>query len=190
MLNSVVVFADVLGFSREMKSAYEKGNPQGLLERFSEAIESSYRGLQDTYESSNYPKPCMSWDFKAFTDNVVIGYPIRRDGEHEMLWIFDRLAVFQLMMIEKGFFVRGGVAVGEHFMDSNIVFGSALIEAHEVESKLARDPRIVLGESAVRNFRHQVCLGRKLPQLFLRSVFAGVRVENRLRTIANDSSTN
>jgi hypothetical protein len=95
-------------------------------------------------------------DFKAFTDNVVIGFPVRDDGEHEMRRIFGILAIFQLMMIQKGFFVRGGVALGEHYMDSNIVFGAALIEAHEIESKLARDPRIVLGPSAVPNFRHHL----------------------------------
>lgn len=153
LLNSLVVFADVLGFSSEMKAAYEQGTPQTLLNRFSEAIESAYHGLQDNFESSDYPKPCKSWDFKAFTDNVVIGFPIRDDGEHEMLWMLEQLAVFQLMMIQKGFFVRGGVSVGEHYMNSNMVFGSALIEAHEVESKFSRDPRIVLGSSAVRNFR-------------------------------------
>jgi hypothetical protein len=139
-----------------MKAAYVKGTAKTLLDRFSEAIESAYRGLQDNFESSNYQKPCKSWDFKAFTDNVVIGFPIADDGEHEMLRIFELLAIFQLMMIQKGFFVRGGVAVGEHYMDSNIVFGDALIEAHEVEVKLARDPRIVLGRTAVKNLRHHL----------------------------------
>jgi hypothetical protein len=156
LLNSLVVFADVLGFSNEMKAAYEKGTPQSLLDRFSEAIESSYLGLQDTFESPDYPRPTKSWDFKAFTDNIVIGFPIAIDGEHEMLSILERLAVFQLTMIQKSFFIRGGVAVGEHYMDSNIVFGGALIEAYEAESELAREPRIVLAASAVSNFRRHL----------------------------------
>ncbi len=59
-----------------------------------------------------------------------------------------RLGEFQLQMTLSGFFVRGAVAIGEIYMDDDIVFGPALIEAHKAEQKKARDPRIILTESA------------------------------------------
>lgn len=47
-------------------------------------------------------------------------------------------------MVNRGFFVRGGIAIGELYIDEDIVFGDALLEAHRIESEVARDPRIVL----------------------------------------------
>jgi hypothetical protein len=39
------------------------------------------------------------------------------------------------------------MAVGELYMDDEIVFGDGLLKAYNVESSLARDPRIALSES-------------------------------------------
>lgn len=43
-----------------------------------------------------------------------------------------KIAAYQCTLLEHGFFVRGGIAIGEHYMDRDIVFGSALIEAHSL----------------------------------------------------------
>lgn len=156
-LESVVVFVDVLGFIDAMKNAYRSGEPINLLNNLREAVDSSYFSLQDKveYPASVIEKHFRLWEFKAFTDNIVIGFPIKLDSEVEMATIFERLAVFQLSMIKYGFFIRGAIAVGEHYMDSDIVFGNALIEAYEAERNLALEPRIVLSRSAVKYFnRH------------------------------------
>ena len=52
-------------------------------------------------------------------------------------------------MTTAGFFVRGGVSIGQLYMDENIVFGPALIDAYAAEQSHARDPRIVLTPAAV-----------------------------------------
>ena len=85
---------------------------------------------------------------KAFSDNIVIGWPIREDAESELGDAFDRLACFQLSMVNAGFFVRGAISVGGAYIDDIAVSGKALIEAYEGESQLARDPRIILTKSA------------------------------------------
>jgi hypothetical protein len=86
---------------------------------------------------------------KTFTDNIVVGFPITfDDGAYEFYVVLGHLAEFQLQMAVSGFFVRGAVAVGDVYMDEHIVFGPALIEAHDAEEKRARDPGIVLASSA------------------------------------------
>jgi hypothetical protein len=87
---------------------------------------------------------------KAFTDNIVIGWPVHSDGESEFGSAFMRLASFQFSMAVKGYFVRGAISVAPVYVDEVAVFGDALNEAYIGESKLARDPRIILTESAVR----------------------------------------
>jgi len=154
MLESFVVFADILGYKKRIRSAYEQGSEIGLLNQFCEAVESTYQLLQDNYD---YPgKPCAIWQFKSFTDNIVIGFPIEHCedrssikslGEAELGDVLDMLSVFQLTMIQHGFFVRGGISLGKVYMDSQTVFGNAFINAYEVESQKAIYPRIVLDSS-------------------------------------------
>lgn len=86
----------------------------------------------------------------------MLAWPIRDDGEVELGTIFRRLADFQFAMSVEGFFIRGGVAVGEAYVDDLAVFGDALTQAYLAESALARDPRIVLANSAVDLVKHHL----------------------------------
>jgi hypothetical protein len=85
---------------------------------------------------------------KAFTDNIVIGWPIGADGEIELGDAFDAVSWFQFEMINAGFFIRGAISVGNVYIDDIAVVGGGLIEAYEGETSLARDPRVVLTSSA------------------------------------------
>ena len=60
-----------------------------------------------------------------------------------------KLMNFQFSMSVRGFFVCGAISIGNAFIDDIVVFGDALTEAYLGESKLARDPRIILTEKAV-----------------------------------------
>jgi len=94
-----------------------------------------------------YPKD--TYALKAFTDNIVIGWPIHDDAEMEFGSAFHRLGMFQLKMALRGYFVRGAISVGPAYVDEITVFGDALAEAYIGESKHARDPLIILASSAV-----------------------------------------
>ena len=52
-------------------------------------------------------------------------------------------------MVLDGYFIRGAISAGDVFVDEIAVFGPALIEAYKGESELARDPRIILTDSAI-----------------------------------------
>ena len=83
----------------------------------------------------------------AFTDNIVLGFPIHDDGEMESGMAFDRIGQFQLSMALGCFFVRGGLSFGDAYIDEIAVFGPALLDAYDAETRLARDPRIVITQS-------------------------------------------
>jgi len=96
-----------------------------------------------------YELPRESFVIKAFTDNIVIGWPIKRDPKFELDAALEKLAYFQFTMALEGFFIRGALSVGDAYIDDIAVFGEALMQAHTAESKLAREPRIILTESAI-----------------------------------------
>ncbi len=150
-LKSIVIFADVLGFNEEMIKSYEMKTSLKLLIELRNALDDAYKSFRLT----EYNKQILSsrWAIKTFTDNIVIGYPITFDGHREMTNILVRLSFMQLKMVCSEFFIRGGIAIGDLYIDDDIVFGSGLIDAYIVENNLARDPRIVLSNSAINDLR-------------------------------------
>jgi hypothetical protein len=141
---SVVAFVDILGYSELSRN---ESTSIDLLIRLRDALQNSFRpldpgaGVQSGFQ--------RFWMTKTFTDNIVIGFPINSEGSSsELIMILGRLGQFQLQMTLAGFFVRGAVSVDKLYVDDHIVFGPALIEAHDGEQKLARDPRILLCDSA------------------------------------------
>jgi len=57
---------------------------------------------------------------------------------------------YQFQMALKGFFIRGGLAVDQLFMDGNSVYGMALLTAHDLESKVAVNPIVVLCDNTMK----------------------------------------
>lgn len=143
---SAVAFVDILGYSEIVKDIEIKGKSMEFLYNIKDAIITGLEWLLPDKVSEGLDKDL--YRVKVFTDNIVIGYPIYRDAEAELGHVFNLLSFFQLEMVNHGFFIRGGVSIGKLYMDENIVFGPGLIEAYEAESDRARDPRIVLAETA------------------------------------------
>lgn len=94
-----------------------------------------------------------------FTDNIVVGYPLYKPafdfGEPDFGDILSFFSEFQVGLAMEGFFLRGGVAFGDHYMDDDIVFGNALMQAVD-QDKGGGPPRISLTPSAIEIVRHQL----------------------------------
>jgi hypothetical protein len=149
--NSVFVFMDILGYSDLMIHAQKNGTQEATLRELHVALSESRQQLEEDslpYELRNFGEKDF-YALKAFTDNIVIGWPVHSDAETEFGSAFMRLASFQFNMAIKGYFVRGAMAVAPAYIDEIAVFGDALSQAYMGESKLARDPRIILVDSAV-----------------------------------------
>jgi hypothetical protein len=146
---SVVAFVDILGYKQLVQKAYKNRKGDSLLRKLHRALKDSHEHIDPTYANvfHNDRKPDSS-AFRAFTDNVVIGRPALFFGEEELRQAFRELSRFQMRLAMDGFFVRGGISVGDLYMDDIMVYGPALLEAIEAESSLAIDPRIVLAKSA------------------------------------------
>jgi hypothetical protein len=148
---SVFVFMDILGYQEMIRQSELDGNEQETLRNLHKVLGQARVVLDESYVS--HTLKCFvdkdSFALKAFTDNIVIGWPIDSDAEPEFGSAFSKLAMFQFEMAMNGFFIRGGLSVGPAYVDEISVFGSALTEAYLGESTLARDPRIVLTSSAV-----------------------------------------
>lgn len=45
-----------------------------------------------------------------------------------------------------GWLVRGGITIGDFYIDDMFVWGAALVKAYELEEKIAVYPRVILDE--------------------------------------------
>lgn len=56
----------------------------------------------------------------------------------------------QVQLVYEGILIRGGMTIGQVFVDNVRIFGPAFVEAYELESQFARYPRIVLSPKILK----------------------------------------
>lgn len=84
-----------------------------------------------------------------FSDSLIVAFPLTGpvDIEQTIGPAEVMAARLQLALINRGFFLRGGLAFGDHYMDADFAFGPGLVEAVRLE-RSATSPRVVLSPQA------------------------------------------
>jgi hypothetical protein len=81
------------------------------------------------------------------------------DPEQVVVEIFEILdKIEELMFTAQALFIRGAVVVGDLHFSENFVYGKALVNAYQLESKLAIYPRVIVDKSAL-----ELIKGENLP---------------------------
>lgn len=146
--NRYCAFIDILGFKNKMKNfedalKYYQSYFQtfhSLDQMHNQLINSVNSNLP---ESQNYDSSLQTC---CFSDSIIIS---------SLDWksLFFKICNIMSYMLEFGFLFRGGIGFGKHY--SNIsshemqLVSEGLVQAVEIESKIAKYPRIVLHESAL-----------------------------------------
>jgi hypothetical protein len=108
-------------------------------------------------------------EITTFSDNVVVSYRgadiengpniIEMGEPHRVLkslWasIVCKDAIRILsgvaeMGLRIGMLIRGGLSFGQLYHDGDVVFGEAMVDAYRLESKLAKNPRVLVSERVI-----------------------------------------
>jgi len=146
----IVAFIDILGF-REivMQSGFEEVNK--IYDEFKGSVDDGVK--RSLFLLQRRPDKEIELDLNkvkvlVFSDCIVWCYPT--DG-------LKQPEYFMIMMALKGFFfqiqnrvfhqgvpIRGGISIGNLFIQENKVFGAGLVKAYELEHYKAIYPRIIL----------------------------------------------
>lgn len=148
LVNSIVCAIDILGFSQMISNSCESGYGNKLLREINYLINKNKQCI--------IPNKYSEGKIKIFTDNMVVAYPIKGDGEEELDEILQNVSEYQFNLALEGLFVRGGVSVGDFYINEDIVFGPALLDAHHIESTVACYPRIILDEKTVERVQKYI----------------------------------
>lgn len=139
---SVIVFADILGYSNRIEEASKNGKLAEAVNIFHRVISRVIGQISDL--TKEY------WYVKAMTDNIVAAFPIPEDssGFNELEQACSLVGKLQLDLIKWNFPIRGGIAVGAIHISENLYIPSSqvLVESKNVDA-ISHWPRIVLLDS-------------------------------------------
>ncbi|MEI2397018.1 hypothetical protein [Paenibacillus phytohabitans] len=136
----IVAYLDILGIAARMKEGYEHQilAMNKLHNLYTHSLEKriSMEGYSDI-------------QFKIFSDNIIIVKKLSEQPEKRLLDIRALLfcvSNFQCLAVSDsvGWLVRGGITIGELFINETMVWGEALLKAYDLESNSAIYPRILL----------------------------------------------
>ncbi|EFG85473.1 hypothetical protein F1645_13600 [Novacetimonas hansenii] len=139
----IVTFIDILGFRNIVRerSPEEIQEIVNLVQRHAGSDEEEL-ARKDGFDF-DHDTPWTRTSF--FSDSVVRVRPYDaeiHDGSlfHELL----NLVHAQAELVNQGIFIRGGLTAGKLYLRDNVLFGPAMIQAYDLESKFANYPRIVI----------------------------------------------
>ena len=145
---SIVAFIDVLGFSHIATSSATMEDSQRVLDKIAASIDDSREFVRQNVPDGTAGLGSR-WATKFFSDNLAFGYPFEGDLDDRastVSLVLRSAQRYQLKMAVNGYFVRGALTQGPVCLTDEIIFGSALIECYQLESKTSIVPRIVLAE--------------------------------------------
>ncbi|WP_214803447.1 hypothetical protein [Exiguobacterium sp. ERU656] len=142
--NKILIFFDVLGFKEMVQKKY-----LNKPEKIKEILTTMHVLATGSYKS----------DLIVFSDSVVnIIDRNPKYSEHGQTFstylniILNDIATIQLNMFTlHGVLIRGSIVMGDivYERENNLLFGPALIDAYELESKYSIYPRFLLGHSII-----------------------------------------
>jgi len=132
-----VIFLDLLGFRELVKKI-----GQDVLERH--RVIEALKLVRDTL----CPNPNIDLRFTYFSDCIVLS---AERSAHALWEIFQSIELLTFNLLQYDVFVRGGLAVGLTHHSRDFVFGTAVTEAYELESKKASSPLVLLSPEAAQD---------------------------------------
>lgn len=140
-----VCFIDILGFS-DLINEYDSNISSTILQD----IQESFAQAKTFLFANKGNKPdevTRNLEYQTFSDNICISIPYF-DNETDYISNFNIIATYvralQFVLMEKGFFTRGGISTGSYYSDNNLIFSKGLVNAYFLESKKAIYPRVVI----------------------------------------------
>jgi hypothetical protein len=142
----LVTYVDILGFGELIRT-----KSAGEISRIIRVVKEAVQPHQFTAGFKAQFKGIPDDDYANFSDLSIISIPLRRTAKlpprgrlySQLIHLVHAQAT---LLADEGILIRGGVTVGQLVKSWGQLFGPAIIRAYELESKIAKYPRIVVGK--------------------------------------------
>lgn len=148
-----VVFIDILGFTNMIYKSKECLEEYDKVKKVLECIVSYKQGQEllsgflndhnERYKDDRYPG---ANEIAIFSDSIIVSYAIE-DGLNNAI---RNISCLVLDLLKMNVLVRGGISCGKVEHNGNVCVGPAMIDAYKMENNVAKYPRIVVDDEAIK----------------------------------------
>lgn len=101
-------------------------------------------------------KEALKYKIRIFSDNIIISIPAylkesKKNYQRTSETIFTLTAILIKNFALEGILLRGGITCGNFFSNNELVWGTALIRAYNLENKHALYPRVIVDNNLLEN---------------------------------------
>jgi len=113
---------------------------------------------------------------KIFSDNIVIAKKISAENpiiteSYNIVALF--VAIFQILAFATAkWLIRGCISIGDLYIDERLIWGKALVRAHNLEENIAIYPRVIIDQKLLRMMR--VTSGEKRDKYYINTDVDGI----------------
>lgn len=141
----IVAYIDILGTTNMIKSKEQQFEMNRLYNLYTFSTD-----ITKTLE----PEKTNTIKFKIFSDNIIMAKRLSNEVSQRKQDIGSLLMCaghFQELSVSDsvGWLLRGGISIGELFIDDVMVWGQALLKSYYLENKVANYPRIIIDTNVV-----------------------------------------
>jgi hypothetical protein len=163
LIKHLVLYLDFLGMSQAVDSPSED-QLRKLI-----ALLTKVAAQKTTFSLDGHSLPDGSYKFKVapevstFSDNIVASYPIvQPEGanmEDVLVEMYVKVAqdfAVQVAIdaLKIGMLTRGGLTVGRLYHSNGVVLGEAMVDAYNLESRVATYPRIAVSSRVYQTIKN------------------------------------
>lgn len=141
--NRICCFIDILGFKQHLIQTIDTFGEDNI-----EKIESIKSVLDLSKKITSDSGISESKVITYFSDSIVISY--KYNEESQLFFTLLNLLYVSMELANRGFLTRGGVAIGKLVHNDEVIFGPALVDAYDLESKTSKYPRIIINDEVIK----------------------------------------
>ena len=135
----LVCYLDILGGTKLIQNDIENKYLNEISELYETAIQQCR--VRHIYHKER--------KVKIFSDNIVIAQEYADDMKFVQSFL-QLIHLLQWLFLGRKILLRGGITLGDLFIDDTFVWGAALLAAYNIESSIALYPRVIIDDSLLK----------------------------------------
>lgn len=152
----IVAFMDILGFSAIIEE-YDSDESSNILNELHDTLEIAIKlSIENMIDPKNQTDVKEYLEYRMFSDCICISLPFIEFGNDFHIQFHSLSSIvkaYQLAMMQKGFFVRGGISIGSFYADRNMIFSGGLVKAYKLE-QAAVYPIIAIDDNVIERLQY------------------------------------
>lgn len=147
--NRIVLFVDILGFKNIIEKTTD--NEKDIQENISFLYKNLHNIRTFLIEQLKLKSSLKHYNYSLkvtqFSDSIIISFI--NDNNETLLSLIRTIQELIIKQINNGILCRGAISYGKLIHENKVIFGPALNDAYETETKAAIYPRIILDKSII-----------------------------------------